>query len=143
MYRRPVSEDTFHKVIDECKVRWRQRLDPADKGPGVFASNHEALGVVAEEYAELLTAIQSNDAGRVYGELLDIAVACLHGMATILAKIASAPDPPCDEETTEKVRLKLAALCSLAHDGCRDEAWGIEREIRRLVGVEATKGEGK
>ena len=54
------------------------------KGSGVFASPHEALGIITEEYFELIEAVKSNEDARVLDELADIAVGCLIGMASIL-----------------------------------------------------------
>lgn len=55
-------------------------------GPGAFVSNAEALGVVVEEYHELVDAVRSNDDGAVYAELMDVAVACLWALASMHAR---------------------------------------------------------
>ena len=62
-------------------TEYRRELDR--KGPGIFTSRHEILGVVAEEYWELTEAIHSGDADRIQDELRDIAVAALHGLASL------------------------------------------------------------
>lgn len=52
-----------------------------EKGYGTFASSHEILGIVAEEYTELIEAVRSNKKENVKNELLDIAVACVFAVA--------------------------------------------------------------
>jgi NTP pyrophosphatase (non-canonical NTP hydrolase) len=56
------------------------------KGDGAFASPHEVFGVVIEEVLELLLAILNNNPEAVRRELLDIAVACVFGVACINEK---------------------------------------------------------
>jgi len=58
-----------------------QRLQ--EKGPGIYISSHETLGIVTEEYHELVKAVQDNDTEAQFDELLDLAVACVAGMASI------------------------------------------------------------
>lgn len=54
------------------------------KGRGAFASSHEILGVLDEEYAEYLEAVHDNlDPNKRMDELYDIAVACIIGAASI------------------------------------------------------------
>ena len=49
------------------------RIDAADMRYGTFASSHEALGVIMEEFDELREAIRSNDPVRIHDECLDMA----------------------------------------------------------------------
>ena len=57
------------------------------KGWGSYASRHEILGILTEEYHELVEAVQSEplEGSRhsVREELLDIAVGCIFGVACI------------------------------------------------------------
>lgn len=55
----------------------------AEKGEGIYLSSHETLGIVTEEYHEFVKAVQDDNTGAQYEELVDIAVACLLGMASI------------------------------------------------------------
>jgi NTP pyrophosphatase (non-canonical NTP hydrolase) len=48
-----------------------------EKGRGIYVSNHEALGIITEEYYELIEAVKSNEDINVRQELIDIAVACI------------------------------------------------------------------
>jgi 16S rRNA C1402 N4-methylase RsmH len=59
-----------------------QRL--IEKGDGSFVSTHEALGVITEEYQELVEAIKSNDIDKVKKELLDLGVACHFSLACFI-----------------------------------------------------------
>jgi hypothetical protein len=72
-----------------------------DKGPGIFTSSHEVLGVITEEYHELVEAIthkcrsstvhlegmepvacNHRPTAAIDGELVDIAVACIHALVS-------------------------------------------------------------
>lgn len=53
------------------------------KGLAAFASIHEILGIVTEEYGELIDAIHKNSKELTREELLDIVVACVFGVACI------------------------------------------------------------
>jgi NTP pyrophosphatase (non-canonical NTP hydrolase) len=60
---------------DKLNYRMKQ------KGPQSYASVHEALGIITEEYKELIDAVQSNDRKHVMDELLDVAVGCIFAIA--------------------------------------------------------------
>lgn len=53
------------------------------KGYGTFTSSHEILGVITEEYHELIEAVKSNTLNEVKEELKDIAVGCIFAIACI------------------------------------------------------------
>ena len=55
----------------------------SEKGPGAFVSRHEILGIVGEEYSELVEAVHRAADNDVRRELLDIAVACIFGVASL------------------------------------------------------------
>jgi NTP pyrophosphatase (non-canonical NTP hydrolase) len=55
---------------------------------GPYRSTHEALGVIAEEFDELLRAIRYNDAEAIADEAIDVAAACIR-----LADAATEPTP--------------------------------------------------
>ena len=52
----------------------RDKMAQQDERYGPFASTHEALGVLLEEWDELRAAIQSNNLDDVQRECLDLAV---------------------------------------------------------------------
>ena len=71
------------KIVDafleiEEKVAYRLRT----KGRGVYASPHEAEGIIDEEHDELVDELRANDRERFRAELIDIAVACVIAMAS-------------------------------------------------------------
>ena len=53
------------------------------KGLGEFISSHETLGVVTEEFHELVEAVRSNDTSKIKAELMDLAVAATFGYICI------------------------------------------------------------
>lgn len=54
-----------------------KRIADADRLYGPPTSAHEMLGVIAEEYAELIEAVRSGKSGGVEWEALDLAAACI------------------------------------------------------------------
>ena len=56
------------------------RIEIARERYGSFKSSQEALGVIAEEYQELIEAIRANDIELVFKEALDLA-ACAKKLA--------------------------------------------------------------
>lgn len=54
-----------------------RRLRDAGEKYGHPACTHESLGVIAEEYAELVESVRSGRTGAVHWESLDLAAACL------------------------------------------------------------------
>lgn len=67
----------FEKAINEAK---------GEKGVHTFASKHEILGVLEEEYHELCKAIQDNDITEFEEELMDIMVASFWGICSLKNK---------------------------------------------------------
>ena len=70
------------------------RIARADAMYGPPASAHEMLGVIAEEYAELIEAVRSGKSGSVAWEAYDIAAACI--------RLAQA----CDDATLTHFRVR-------------------------------------
>lgn len=52
---------------------------------GVFSyiGPHEALGIITEEYQELIAAVHGNNRVQTKAELIDIAVACIFALASL------------------------------------------------------------
>jgi NTP pyrophosphatase (non-canonical NTP hydrolase) len=59
----------FKEVADE--------MERAHDKYGPFFSTHEALGVIAEEYHELVEAIRSNKSFSIQAEAIQLAAACI------------------------------------------------------------------
>ena len=76
----------------------------AQKGRGSFIGSHETLGIIAEEYDELKDAVRSDDPQEVERELVDIAVACILGIASRYQNAKAA-----DEEMAKKSERKFGA----------------------------------
>ena len=60
----------------KCRLR--------EKGFYAWHSSHEILGVVTEEYNEVIDEVHNNDNRALVCELTDLAVACIHGIASIV-----------------------------------------------------------
>ena len=71
-------EEAQSRILRKLQARLEQH------GPYSYASTHEILGIIAEEYHEFVEAVQSNDSKEVESELIDIAVGCLFGVASLL-----------------------------------------------------------
>ncbi len=69
------------EALDLVRKKMVGRLE--EKGRGTYASIHEVLGILAEEYYELTVAVKNNDQRNVVEELKDLAVGCLFGIACI------------------------------------------------------------
>ena len=72
------------KLLEAVLTNLRGELDRRLRkhGAGIYASHHETLGIIAEEYQELIEAITSNDPSEVRKELFDVAVAALFGIVS-------------------------------------------------------------
>lgn len=82
--RLDVPMDTVANAVEDLKKQLVFRLE--QKGKGTFASSHEILGIITEEYHELVEAVRlhgDEKARRIKSELMDIAVACVFGAACI------------------------------------------------------------
>ena len=67
----------YHTIF---AMLWSDVLDRINKADNTYsapASAHEMLGVIAEEYAELIEAVRSGKSGSVEWEALDLAAACI------------------------------------------------------------------
>jgi hypothetical protein len=85
---RPSIKDTARQsVINIVRDKMLTRLK--QKGPGCFVSSHEALGIITEEYHELIEAVQANDPDAVDEEMVDIAVAA---MLAIMSRMSGGMD---------------------------------------------------
>ena len=79
--RRPITESEIEEVVQIFIDGLRDRLNA--HGYGSFASSHEILGIITEEYKELTEAVQANDQGQIIHELLDLAVPAVFGIACL------------------------------------------------------------
>ncbi|MDY0188928.1 MAG: hypothetical protein RBR16_13510 [Syntrophus sp. (in: bacteria)] len=81
-----MREEILSMCLDEAEKRLSAELLKRlrEKGPGVFVSIHEMLGVITEEYWELIEAVKDNSGYRIQNELLDLGVAVLFSIASLL-----------------------------------------------------------
>ena len=69
------------KAVESVANKLEYRM--GQKGTKTFISTHEILGVIAEEYDELIDAVRNNHHGDIREELRDIAVACIFAIVSI------------------------------------------------------------
>lgn len=81
MEREKLNTFQIANAIDLTVAKLNFRLQ--QKGYGTFTSSHEILGVITEEYYELIEAVKSNTLNEVKEELKDIAVGCIFAIACI------------------------------------------------------------
>ena len=80
--RKEVSDSTINTVTELIKNELYQRIN--EKGRLQFISTHECYGILKEEEHELLEALQSNDVDMFINEMVDIAVASIFSVASII-----------------------------------------------------------
>lgn len=91
--RPQVSDEVLLKAIEIVTHHVGLRIQK--HGRGAFASNHEGLGVMAEEYHELMEAVKNNDDQNYAEEMIDLAVGGIFGLAS---KIGAMPVSSTEEE---------------------------------------------
>lgn len=79
--RHQLTQEEFDHAIEAVtrKLEYRQK----QKGMGTYASCHEALGVLEEEYDEYLDEVHDRNTEGQVKELIDIAVGCIWAIASI------------------------------------------------------------
>ena len=88
MIRDRITAEELYRAMDEVDNAVDRRLN--EKGWGAFVGPHETFGVIAEEVKELLDELQANSVVGFRKELIDIAVACIIGLASELPEDSSA-----------------------------------------------------
>lgn len=84
--RSEIKDIEIQKAITLLKEKIEMRL--TQKHRGSYIGNHETYGILAEEFNELLDALQGNNNEGFLSELLDIAVGAILGMASMYANKA-------------------------------------------------------
>lgn len=79
-----VADERIADARDFVKKKMEMRI--AKKGQFSHASRHESLGLIAEEYWELIEAIKGNDDEEILHELADVAVGCIWAIASMMEK---------------------------------------------------------
>ena len=81
--RPQLSKNNFYEVVGQLTAQIRKTCEK--KGMGACVSPHEILGIVEEEYEEFKAEVMNNDPEQTQAELLDLAVACMWGLASFNA----------------------------------------------------------
>ncbi len=81
MQRHQLTDNDVNTAYLAARSEINRRLK--EKGRGILVTTHEILGVVTEEYHELVNAVTAADPTQVADELYDLAVACLVGAASM------------------------------------------------------------
>jgi len=79
--REQVPHVYYIEAVEQCRSKLLSTLQ--EKGVGTFASTHEILGTVTEEYYEAIDALRANNRMLFRDELFDIAVACIFGISCL------------------------------------------------------------
>jgi NTP pyrophosphatase (non-canonical NTP hydrolase) len=79
--RQVVEFEAKKAVMDDFRRMLGHRI--VEKGDKTFASRHEVLGVLTEEFQELVDAVKSNSMDSFEAELLDIMVGAFWGLCSL------------------------------------------------------------
>ena len=79
-----VTDEEIDHILDNLRGRLEHAM--AKKGGLSFASSHEMLGALTEEFHEVIDAVRADNGPQVHSELLDVGVVAVFGMASLLAQ---------------------------------------------------------
>lgn len=82
--RKKIDERLVNGTMDQLQRRISEKLK--QRGDHSFASRHEILGLITEEYHELVDAIKLDTTAYrrfIRNELFDIAITCVWGILSI------------------------------------------------------------
>ena len=79
--RAQLSADDIDLTFTQLQRKAADRLN--EKGKHILISRHEMLGLITEEYHELVYAVQHGTLAGVEDELVDIGVACIVSLASL------------------------------------------------------------
>lgn len=85
MNRKLIPQKEIEKSNREIMKKLYKRLE--QKGWGTFSSKHEILGIITEEYKELIDAVHSKDNKNIEEELMDIAVGAILGLSCLKSNL--------------------------------------------------------
>ena len=80
MNRPKVSAESLLRAMRIINKKLAQAMNA--KGPGILVNQHETLGILTEEYHELVMAVRRGHSEDIVGELADIAVCAIWGIAS-------------------------------------------------------------
>ena len=80
MNRQPVRKCSMNTAFDMVRSNMARAIEK--HGNGAYVGAHEALGILTEEYDELIGAVRSDDPVQVEKELMDVAQVAIFGIAS-------------------------------------------------------------
>ena len=80
-HRSQIKDETIRVAHSKVLTKLRMRLQ--EKGAGAWLSRHELLGIIVEEYDELIDAVHGKSLIEVKKELEDLGVSCTFAIACI------------------------------------------------------------
>lgn len=83
MERKQLSDKALLHVLEVLTINVGKRLEK--HGRGAFLSQHEALGVLTEEFWEVTDAVRGTDLAVIAEEYFDVAVTCVVAVASMVA----------------------------------------------------------
>lgn len=81
--RKNITPEQVDEALRLTGEMLKRRL--VQKGTLSYASTHEGLGIITEEFHELVDAVKSNDKDAFEKECLDVAVGCIFSIASLRA----------------------------------------------------------
>lgn len=84
MERPQISDELLLKAVEAATVALGKKIEK--HGRGAYVSNHETYGITAEEWHELMGALQNNDPVSFAEESMDVAAALIFGLASQFEK---------------------------------------------------------
>ena len=79
--RPEIKQETLAIVYDDMVQNLLKGINK--HGPGTWKSSHEILGLMTEEYHELIQAVHKGDRDNLIEELKDIGTVVLFGLASL------------------------------------------------------------
>lgn len=104
MERKKLTNEAILKVLEILTQKVGQRIEK--HGVWALASPAESLGVITEEYWELIEATKSNDPYRQADELFDIAVAAVVSIASMV-DVSPVEAPSESDEVVEEPTRRI------------------------------------
>lgn len=83
MNRLPVPESVVQLAMDDILSQIDKKI--LKHGDGAYHGPHEGLGIITEEYWELIEAVKGNYRPDIKAEMMDVAVAALWAYASMVA----------------------------------------------------------
>lgn len=112
------------------------RIRLLQHGQAAHQSNHESLGVITEEFFELVEAVRSNERKQVKLELMDVAVACMFALASMFSR----EDDDGNIVGTSGNEVGTEGDVKKPCGGCWDFTGMSEKEVRKALSDAVTIG---